>query len=150
MGAIPDRHFRPALLHGEPVSHHAAAGRPSHPVKPPDQEVQHRHDHDGSRACPEQLDRHGLAVLPARLKDEMAELADALVNGTDLRATETLASHAEWAEGFLPKYDKITKDNVMDILKAAGADIMDEPEHRKDVRHSNVLLQLFNCVLWQI
>ncbi len=57
----------------------------------------------------------GLAVLPARLKDEMAELADALVNGTDLRATETLASHAEWAEGFLPKYDKITKDNVMDI-----------------------------------
>ena len=27
----------------------------------------------------------GLAVLPARLKDEMAELADALVNGTDLR-----------------------------------------------------------------
>ena len=58
----------------------------------------------------------GLAVLPARLKDEMAELADALVNGTDLRATETLASHAEWAEGFLPKYDKITKENVMDIL----------------------------------
>lgn len=58
----------------------------------------------------------GLAVLPARLKDEMVELADALVNGTDLRATETLASHAEWAEGFLPKYDKITKDNVMDIL----------------------------------
>ena len=56
----------------------------------------------------------GLAVLPARLKDEMAELADALVNGTDLRATETLASHAEWAEGFLPKYDKITKDNVME------------------------------------
>ena len=58
----------------------------------------------------------GLAVLPARLKDEMAELADALVNDTDLRATETLASHAEWAEGFLPKYDKITKENVMDIL----------------------------------
>ena len=46
----------------------------------------------------------------------MAELADALVNGKDLRATETLASHAEWAEGFLPKYDKITEENVMDIL----------------------------------
>jgi UDPglucose--hexose-1-phosphate uridylyltransferase len=58
----------------------------------------------------------GLAVLPARLKDEMAELADALVSGTDLRATETLASHADWAEGFLPKYDNITADNVMDIL----------------------------------
>ena len=58
----------------------------------------------------------GLAVLPARLKDEMAELADALVGGKDLRATETLASHAEWAESFLPKYDKITAENVMDII----------------------------------
>ncbi|MBO5260109.1 MAG: UDP-glucose--hexose-1-phosphate uridylyltransferase [Agathobacter sp.] len=60
----------------------------------------------------------GLAVLPARLKDEMAELEEALVNGTDLRSTETLASHADWAEGFLPKYDKITKDNVTDIVRA--------------------------------
>ncbi len=58
----------------------------------------------------------GLAVLPARLKDEMAELADAIVNGKDLRSTETLASHAEWAEGFLPKYDKVDESNVMDII----------------------------------
>jgi UDPglucose--hexose-1-phosphate uridylyltransferase len=58
----------------------------------------------------------GLAVLPARLKDEMAELADALVAGSDLYATQTLASHAKWAEGFLPKYDKITPENVTEIL----------------------------------
>jgi UDPglucose--hexose-1-phosphate uridylyltransferase len=58
----------------------------------------------------------GLAVLPARLKDEMAELAEALVSGGDLRATETLASHADWVEEFLPKYDKITDENVMGIL----------------------------------
>ncbi len=58
----------------------------------------------------------GLAVLPARLKDEMAELADAIVNGKDLRSTETLASHAEWAESFLPKYDKVDESNVMDII----------------------------------
>jgi UDPglucose--hexose-1-phosphate uridylyltransferase len=58
----------------------------------------------------------GLAVLPARLKDEMAELAEALCSGGDLRATETLASHADWVEEFLPKYDKITDENVMDIL----------------------------------
>ena len=57
----------------------------------------------------------GLAVLPARLKDEMAELADAIINGRNLRSTETLASHAEWAEGFLPKYDKVDESNVMDI-----------------------------------
>ena len=58
----------------------------------------------------------GLAVLPARLKDEMSELADAIINGRDLRSTETLASHAEWAEGFLPKYDKVDESNVMDII----------------------------------
>ena len=58
----------------------------------------------------------GLAVLPARLKDEMAELADAIVTGKDLKSTETLASHAEWAEGFIPKYDKIDEANVMDII----------------------------------
>ncbi len=58
----------------------------------------------------------GLAVLPARLKDEMAELADAIINGRDLRSTETLASHAEWTEGFLPKYDKVDESNVMDII----------------------------------
>ena len=58
----------------------------------------------------------GLAVLPARLKDEMAELADAIINGRDLRSTETLASHAEWVEGFLPKYDKVDESNVMDII----------------------------------
>ena len=58
----------------------------------------------------------GLAVLPARLKDEMAELADAIVTGKDLRSTETLASHAEWAESFIPKYDKIDESNVMDII----------------------------------
>jgi UDPglucose--hexose-1-phosphate uridylyltransferase len=46
----------------------------------------------------------------------MAELAEALVSGGDLRATETLASHADWVEEFLPKYDKITRENVMDIL----------------------------------
>ena len=60
----------------------------------------------------------GLAVLPARLKDEMAELSEAIVSGKDLRSTETLASHADWAEGFLPKYPDINADNVMDILRA--------------------------------
>lgn len=38
----------------------------------------------------------GLAVLPARLKDEMEELEDALLSGKDLRSTDTLASHADW------------------------------------------------------
>lgn len=58
----------------------------------------------------------GLAVLPARLKTELAVLADAMVSGEDLTANELTASHAEWAEGLKATYD-ITKENVDDILK---------------------------------
>ncbi len=58
----------------------------------------------------------GLAVLPARLKAEMAEVADAILSGADLRKTQTLASHADWVESFLPKYRNINADNVMEIL----------------------------------
>ena len=47
----------------------------------------------------------GLAVLPARLKGEMAELRDAILTGKDLHSTETLASHADWALKFMSKYD---------------------------------------------
>ena len=59
----------------------------------------------------------GLAVLPARLKDEMAELEEAILSGKDLASTETLASHKEWTENFMKKYDDINKDNVTDIIR---------------------------------
>ncbi len=60
----------------------------------------------------------GLAVLPARLKDEMEKLADALVkNGTKgLRDDPDLSKHAEWAEEIVKK-NKITSENVNDIIK---------------------------------
>ena len=59
----------------------------------------------------------GLAVLPARLKDELYLLADALVTGRALASDEALAKHAEWAEGLKEKYT-FTKENALDILKA--------------------------------
>ncbi len=59
----------------------------------------------------------GLAVLPARLKNELAELADAIINGIDLRATETLALHADWAEQVIANHPEINKDNVIGILE---------------------------------
>ena len=59
----------------------------------------------------------GLAVLPARLKDEMAELEEAILTGRDLNSTETLASHKEWAESFMKKYDDMNKDNITDIIR---------------------------------
>ena len=59
----------------------------------------------------------GLAVLPARLKEELEILADYLVEGKDIRSNEKIEKHAAWTEAFLPKYEKITRVNVMDILK---------------------------------
>lgn len=58
----------------------------------------------------------GLAVLPARLKDEMAALSKAILEKKDIRADEMLAKHADWVEEFLPKYDHIDETNIMDIL----------------------------------
>ena len=58
----------------------------------------------------------GLAVLPARLKEELAAVAEALASGADLRADERTAKHADWAEGFKGKYT-ITADNALDIVE---------------------------------
>ncbi|HJH50847.1 UDP-glucose--hexose-1-phosphate uridylyltransferase [Merdimonas faecis] len=59
----------------------------------------------------------GLAVLPARLKEELEILADYLVEGKDIRSNEKIEKHADWVAGFLPKYSEISRENVMDILK---------------------------------
>ena len=58
----------------------------------------------------------GLAVLPARLKEELAAVAEALVKGTDLRADEKTAKHADWAEGFAPNYT-FTSENALEIVE---------------------------------
>ena len=58
----------------------------------------------------------GLAVLPARLKAELAAVAEGLVSGADLRANPLTEKHADWAEGFRNKYT-ITRDNALDIVE---------------------------------
>ena len=59
----------------------------------------------------------GLAVLPSRLKDELALLGDYIVEGRDIRSCGELEKHAAWVEEFLPKYEAVTKENVEEILK---------------------------------
>ena len=59
----------------------------------------------------------GLAVLPARLKDEMAQLKEAILEGRDLRADEVLEKHADWVDAFSRKYDSINKDNIDEIVQ---------------------------------
>ena len=57
----------------------------------------------------------GLAVLPARLKDELDTLASIIVAGDDVRANEKTEKHAEWFEKFKDNYE-ITSVNVKDVL----------------------------------
>jgi UDPglucose--hexose-1-phosphate uridylyltransferase len=59
----------------------------------------------------------GLAVLPARLKGEMADLKEAILAGKDLRADEVLEKHADWVDEFSKKYDKIDQDNIDEIVQ---------------------------------
>ena len=58
----------------------------------------------------------GLAVLPARLKAELAAVAEKLISGEDLHADPLTQGHADWAEGFKGKYE-ITADNALDIVQ---------------------------------
>ena len=59
----------------------------------------------------------GLAVLPARLKKEMEQLKEAILAGRDLRSDEELAKHADWADEFIGKYDKIDGSNIDEIVE---------------------------------
>ena len=58
----------------------------------------------------------GLAVLPARLKTELSELEKAILSGSDIRANETIAKHADWVESFKDKYT-FTAENTKEILQ---------------------------------
>ena len=59
----------------------------------------------------------GLAVLPSRLKEEMALLGEYIVEGKDIASCEKLISHLEWAEMIKAQYQDINKDNVDEILR---------------------------------
>ncbi len=63
----------------------------------------------------------GLAVLPARLKGELEELADAIVKGEDIRANETLEKHADWVDEFMAEYKAAGKtvdaSNIEKVLQ---------------------------------
>ncbi len=59
----------------------------------------------------------GLAILPARLKQEIfVELREALLTDKDLMATDTLKSHAAWAEQLRVKYSPFDEKTIDRIL----------------------------------
>ena len=59
----------------------------------------------------------GLAVLPARLKEELELLEEYILSGKDIASNEKIEKHAAWVAEFLPKYEKLDKDNIQDVLR---------------------------------
>ena len=57
----------------------------------------------------------GLAVLPSRLKGELAALADAIVSGKDIAADEVLGKHADWVDKLKKQYE-FSAENALDII----------------------------------
>ena len=62
----------------------------------------------------------GLAVLPARLLQEMEDLKAVIAAGEDPAAAAHLAAHADWAKGILEKYPAYQPENLR-AVKASGA-----------------------------
>ncbi len=59
----------------------------------------------------------GLAVLPARLKDEMTLLKKAMLSGEDISKNEVLEKHADWANEIKTKYNDINSENIDKIIE---------------------------------
>lgn len=58
----------------------------------------------------------GLAVLPARLKTEMALLAEAMLSGKNFSDDAVIGKHALWAKQIAERHT-ITKDSIHEILR---------------------------------
>lgn len=59
----------------------------------------------------------GLAVLPSRLKKELADLGQAIVEGRNIENDQVLSKHAAWVRQFSGKYGKIDSSNVEKIIQ---------------------------------
>ena len=71
----------------------------------------------------------GLAVLPARLKNELKELEALIIEGGDISASESCAKHAPWVEELKTRYT-FTPDNTEAILRQeVGVVFMKVLEH---------------------
>ena len=59
----------------------------------------------------------GRAVLPARLKEELALVAEMLESGADLTADERTAKHAEWAEDIRRRHGAFAKGEAWPVVQ---------------------------------
>ena len=60
----------------------------------------------------------GLAVLPARLREELELLKEYILEKKDISSNEKIKKHADWVAEFLPQYASVTEENITEILQA--------------------------------
>ena len=58
----------------------------------------------------------GLAVLPSRLKNELAKVEEFILEGNDLSADENICKHTDWVNSFKDNYE-FTAENIDSIVK---------------------------------
>lgn len=59
----------------------------------------------------------GLAVLPARLADELTLLKDAMLSGKEIATDDKIASYAIWASEILKNILNFNADNAIEIIR---------------------------------
>ncbi len=79
----------------------------------------------------------GLAVLPARLKEELEVLKDFIINKKDFYSDERTEKHAQWAQEFIKKYDTITEKNVSEIIEKEVGIVFEQVLHHAGVFKRN-------------
>ncbi len=93
----------------------------------------------------------GLAVLPARLKDEMATLTDAILTNKDIRSIESIEKHADWADEIKAKYNDINENNIDQIIKdeiaiVFGHVLEDAGVYKRDSQGQAAFMKFIDCV----
>lgn len=73
----------------------------------------------------------GLAILPSRLKQELKEVSNYIINGDDSKElSEDLLKHKEWILDMMNRYEKITISNIDEIIdKEVGIKFLTVLEH---------------------
>ena len=92
----------------------------------------------------------GLAVLPSRLKQELNDLADALVTGREIANDENLQKHSVWAEE-LKRHYNFTAENALEILlqetgRVFAAVLEDAGVYKNDVRGEEAFRRFVDAV----
>lgn len=62
------------------------------------------------------IEAMGLAILPSRLKKELALVRETILNKEDIPSNSPIASHASWVDEIRNKYSDLNKDDIDEIL----------------------------------